>query len=144
MSEVTSVTLTWHDHLAFVGRADSGHAVLLDSPASPERVGASPMELMLAGVAGCTAMDVVAVLKKMRVEITSLTVSARAARAATNPKFFTDIELIYRVEGKDVEQAKVERAVELSHSTYCSALASLRPDCRVTHQIQIVASSSAR
>lgn len=137
MSEVTRARLSWHDGLAFVARHGSGHTVLLDSPARSDHLGASPMELMLTGIAGCTAIDVVAILKKMRVAVTDLEVEVSGRRAATNPKYFTDIELIYRVRGRGVELDKVERAVALSHSTYCSATASLRPDCRITHRIEI-------
>ncbi len=99
------------------------------------------MELMLAGVAGCTAIDVVAILTKMRAEFKEVEVEAQGTRATTNPKYFTEIELTYRVRGRRVEREKVERAVELSHSTYCSATASLRPDCRITHRIDIVEES---
>lgn len=137
MSEVTHATLSWHDGLAFVARAGSGHAVLLDSPARPDHLGASPMEMMLAGIAGCTAVDVIAILKKMRVKVTGLHVEVNGTRAASNPKYFKNIEFIYRVRGLGVELDKVERAVSLSHSTYCSATASLRPDCRITHRIEI-------
>lgn len=138
MSEVTRATLSWHDGLAFVARTGSGHGVLLDSPSRSEHLGPSPMEFLLAGVAGCTAMDVVAILKKMRVDVRFLEVVVEGRRADSNPKYFKEIELVYRVGGVGLEADKVERAVALSHSTYCSASASLRPDCRITHRIEIV------
>lgn len=141
MSEVTRVRLSWHDGLAFVARTGSGHTAVLDSPSRPDHLGASPMELMLAGVAGCTAIDVVAILTKMRVEIRDVEVEAQGTRATTNPKYYREIELTYRVKGRNVEREKVERAVKLSHTTYCSATASLRPDCRITHCIEIVEES---
>lgn len=137
MSEVTRATLSWHQGLAFVARAGSGHAVLLDSPARADHLGPSPMELMLAGIAGCTAIDVVAILGKMRVQISDLQVEISGKRAESNPKYFTEIEITYRLEGKNVPREKAERAVALSHSTYCSATASLRPDCRIVHRVEV-------
>ncbi len=137
MSEVTRATLTWHQGLAFVARAGSGHAVLLDSPSRADHLGPSPMELMLAAIAGCTAMDVVAILTKMRVPPRRLSVEIRGARAEGNPKYFKEIEIVYRLRGEGVSLEQVERAVALSHSTYCSALASLRPDCRIVHRIEM-------
>ncbi len=137
MSEVTRATLSWHKGSAFVARAGSGHAVLLDSPARPEHLGPSPMELMLAGIAGCTAIDVVAILTKMRVEVTGLEVDIRGTRADSNPKYFQKIEIVYRLRGRGVSLEKAERAVALSHSTYCSATASLRPDCRLVHHVEV-------
>jgi putative redox protein len=137
MGEVTRATLTWHQGLAFVARVGSGHALLLDSPSQGEHLGASPMELMLAGIAGCTAIDVVAILTKMRVPLTGLEVEISGRRAESNPKYLTEIEIVYRLRGRGVSLEKAERAVALSHSTYCSATASLRPDCRVVHRLQV-------
>lgn len=138
MSEVTGATLSWVKDRAFIARLASGHAVLLDSPAHPEHLGPSPMELMLAGIAGCTAIDVVAILKKMRVSLSGLEVDIRAQRADGNPKYFREIDIVYRVRGEGMRREQVERAVELSHSTYCSATASLRPDCRIVSHIEIL------
>jgi putative redox protein len=110
---------------------------VMDSPKSEAAAGASPMELFLLGIGGCTAIDVVAILKKMREPITGLEVEVAADRASSHPKYFTALEIVYHVRGRGLDRAKVERAVELSHSTYCSASASLRADCPVGVRIEL-------
>ncbi len=139
MGERTRAVLEWDGDLRFRARSGSGHEVVLDSTSRPDHAGPSPMELFLTGVAGCTAIDVVAILDKMRLPLTALTVEVAGERAATNPKRFTAIELRYRVRGANLPREKVERAVSLSLSTYCSAVASLHPDCRVTTAIDLEA-----
>jgi len=138
MAEKTSAHLRWIDGMKFLGRSESGHGVVMDSPKDPEHAGASPMEHLLLAVAGCTAMDVVAILGKMRQNVTGLEVAVEGERAEANPKRFTSIEMVYRVRGRGLSRDKVERAVELSQSTYCSASATLRPDCAVTSRIELV------
>jgi putative redox protein len=96
------------------------------------------MELMLIGIAGCTAMDVVSILEKLRQPLSALNVEIVGDRAGQHPKRLTGISIVYRVRGQGLERDKVERAVELSHSTYCSAVASLREDCKVTTSIEII------
>lgn len=137
MTEQARAELSWHGGLKFVARSGSGHGVLIDSPSRPDHIGAGPMELMLIAVAGCTAMDVVAILEKMRERLASLVVEITGERAPSNPKYFTAVEILYRLKGTGLSPDKVERAVDLSHSTYCSALATLRPDCRVTLRTEI-------
>ncbi len=137
MAERTTATLAWQSGLRFEARSQSGHAVTIDAPGRPGHAGAGPMEHLLIGVAGCTAMDVVAILGKMHQQLTGLEVEIAGERAATNPKYYTAVTLTYRLRGRALDHDKVERAVSLSHSTYCSALASLRPDCSVTTAIEI-------
>ena len=137
MAERNHATLTWESGLRFQGRPDSGFAVTLDSPASAERAGAGPMEQMLLAVAGCTAMDVVSILAKLREPLAALTVDITGERAESHPKRLTAISIVYRLRGKGLAREKAERAVELSHSTYCSAIASLRPACKVTTSVEI-------
>ncbi len=138
MGEPIHATLTWESGLRFRARPDSGFELTIDSPGNRDRGGPGPMELLLAGVAGCTAMDVVAILGKMREPLAGLAVDIAGERAEQHPKRYTAISITYRVRGKGLARDKVERAVELSHSTYCSAVASLRPDCRVTTRIELV------
>ncbi len=138
MAGTTSAKLSWVSGLRFEAVPDSGHAVTIDSPSRPAHAGPSPMELLVAGVAGCTAMDVVAILEKMRQPLAGLEVEIAGERAEGNPKRLTSLRITYRVRGAGLAPDKVERAVELSHSTYCSALASLRPDCAVTTAIEFV------
>ncbi len=137
MAMQTMATLAWQSGMRFEARSATGHQLTVDSPGRPAHAGAGPMELVLIGVAGCTGMDVVAILEKMRQPLAGLEVEIACERAATNPKYYTALTITYKLRGRDLDRSKVERAVELSHSTYCSALASLRPDCAVTTAIEI-------
>jgi len=138
MAEQTRGELCWIERMRFSGRTGSGHEIVLDSPAQPDHAGPSPMEHLLLGVAGCTAMDVVAILQKMREPISGLTVSVVGDRAPKSPKYFTAMEITYRIRGRGLNPEKVQRAVDLSHSTYCSASASLREDCVITSRIELL------
>lgn len=138
MAEPVEAKLTWIEGMRFVARADSGHGVLMDSKGRPEHLAATPMELLLISLAGCTAMDVVAILEKMRQPLSDLEVRVRGDRTDTQPKRYTSIEIHYIAHGKGLAREKVERAVSLSHSTYCSVGATLRPDCPITSTIEIV------
>ena len=125
--------LEWIRDLQFVARAGRGPAVVLDTPAS--RSGASPMELVLMGTAGCTAMDVVSILKKKRMRIDGLQIHISGQRAEDPPQRFTDIHLTYVVYGTDVNPAGVKQAIDLSEKKYCGATASL--NARITHTFRI-------
>ncbi len=138
MADTVQARLEWIEGLRFVAHAGSGHGVVLDSPSRAGQLGCGPMEMVLMGVAGCTAMDVVSILEKMRQPLAGLEVALDGSRAESHPKRFTALEFVYTLRGRGLSREKAERAVELSHSTYCSALASLRPDCAVTTRIEIV------
>jgi len=137
MAETTEATLVWREGLRFSGTARSGLEVTMESPSSPAPLGPSPMELFVMGIGGCTAIDTVAILRKMRQPLEALRVDVVAHRAPEHPKYVTAVELVFRVGGAGVDREKVERAVELSRSTYCSAVASLRPDCPLTWRIEM-------
>ena len=111
--------VTWVEDRRFVGQASSGHAVVLDG--SAEKLGPSPMELMLIGMAGCTAYDIASILEKKRQVIDGLEVSARAERAEEPPRVYTRIEIEYVVRGQDIKPKAVEDAIRLSKEKYCSA-----------------------
>jgi len=131
--------VTWAGDMTFVAESGSGHALVLD--ASPDvggrDLGFRPMEMLLAGTGGCTAIDVMLILKKMRQEVTDCVVELEADRAATDPKVFTAIRMRYVVTGRGLERAKVERAVRLSAETYCSATAMMAKTAEVTHEVEI-------
>lgn len=138
MAEEVKVQLDWEEGLRFNVKGDkSGIALKVDSPSQPACVGPSPMELLLMGVAGCTAMDVVSILQKMRQPLKRFSLEVVGKRADTNPKYYQEIILVYHLWGEGLDRQKVEKAVKLSHETYCSAMASLRPDCRVESQIEL-------
>ena len=129
----------WLDHMSFVGESGSGHSVVIDG--SPEHggrnLGARPMELILLGLGGCTAFDVVLVLQKSRQRVTAVEVLLDAERADAVPAVFTSVTVHFRVSGHELSDAAVERAVRLSREKYCSATRMLEPtvEIRCTHEI---------
>jgi putative redox protein len=130
----------WVDGRAFIGEGGSGHAVVMDgAPETGGRdIGIRPMEMLLVGLAGCTAFDVVHILEKGREPISGCVVEAEAERAASDPKVFTRIHLVYRVSGRGLARHKVERAVQLSAEKYCSASVMLGKTAAITHAIELV------
>jgi len=121
-------TVSLCDGMRFVGQADSGHAVVMDTAADHGGAdsAARPSELLLIGLAGCTGMDVISILRKKRQPVTGLEVEVRAEQAPDHPKRFTAMTVEYRVRGTGVDPAAVRRAIELSESTYCSVGSTLR------------------
>lgn len=115
--------VTWVEGMTFLGETGSNNAVVMDaSPANGGKgIGASPMELLLLGTGGCTGIDVVQMLRKMRQEVERCSIELEAERAEDHPKVFTVITMRFIVEGRGLDRAKVERAVELSAEKYCSA-----------------------
>jgi len=118
--------LKWTDGMQFVARAGNGPALVMDSREAGS--GASPMELVLMGVAGCTAMDVVSIMTKKRARLSGVTINITGNRAEEHPKRFTGIHIEYVIEGRDIRPGAVEQAVRLSETKYCSAIASLNAD----------------
>ena len=123
----------WTDQERFLGIATSGHAIVID--AATEKTANSPMELVLIGLCGCTASDVVSILRKKREPLTSLEVRAQAERAPNPPSVYTEIKLIYRVGGK-VSRKAVEDAVRLSKEKYCSVSAMLEKTAKIAVEIE--------
>lgn len=119
--------------MQFVARAGNGPAVLMDTPDGGSAP--TPMEMILFGVAGCTAVDVVMILEKKRLALTDLVVNINGVRADEDPKRFTSITLEYIVTGKGIKPKAVEQAIELSEEKYCSAIASLNATLSHTYHI---------
>ena len=117
----------WKGNMAFDGASDSGVTVPLDADNAVGGTdsGARPMELIALGLAGCTAMDTISILKKKRQEVTGFEVRVDAARAGEHPKVFTGAVVTYVVTGKAIDEASVLRAIELSATKYCPAQAML-------------------
>jgi putative redox protein len=130
----------WVQDVTFLGESGSGHAVVMDGP--PEdggrNLGVRPMEMLLLGMGGCTAFDVVHILKKARQPISDCVVELSAERAATPPKVFTKIHAHFIVSGKGLTEAQVQRAVELSAEKYCSASIMLGKMAQISHDFEIV------
>ena len=127
------------DGMTFVGESGSGHAIVMD--AAPDvggrDLGVRPMEMLLMGLGGCTAVDVVLILRRGREKVTDCIVELDAERAETDPKVFTRIALRYLVTGHGLSPAKVERAIALSHEKYCSATAMLAATAEISHTFEI-------
>jgi len=132
--------VTWKSGFSFTATADSGFELPLgvSSEAGGADDGFRPMELLLVGLAGCTAMDVISILEKKRQQVTAFEVKTQGQRAADHPRIFTDIEIEYIVTGHNIDPAAVQRAVELSESKYCSAQAMLSKASRITNKITIL------
>ena len=128
-------TVIWSDQDRFVGQALSNHAIVVD--AGKEKTANSPVELVLIALCGCTASDVVSILRKKREPFTGLEVLAKGERATEHPTVFTEIHLTYRVRGK-VAQKAMEDAVRLSKEKYCSVSAMLEKTAKITHTIEYV------
>jgi putative redox protein len=125
----------WTDHERFLGEATSRHALVMD--AGPEKTASSPMELVLIALCGCTASDVVGILRKKREPFTHLEVHAHGERASGYPAVYSEIKLTYRVGGK-VSPKAVEDAVRLSKEKYCSVSAMLERTAKITAIIEYV------
>lgn len=130
----------WIEGRAFLGESGSGHGIVMDGApeAGGRNLGIRPMEMLLIGMAGCTAFDVVHILEKGRETVTGCEVEAEAERASTEPKVFTAIRVKYRVTGKGLTREKVERAVALSAEKYCSASVMLGKSATISHEIEVV------
>jgi putative redox protein len=127
------------DGLALAGISDSNHWITMDAPEDfgGFRAGVRPMELILIGLASCTAMDVLSILKKKRVNLIDFNMEIEAERAKEHPKVFTEVTLHYIFIGKNIRPVDVERAIKLSEEKYCSATAMLRKAVEIKHDYQI-------
>lgn len=119
----TQATLKWIEDWQFVARAGDGPAVIIDG--NQPRGGPSPMEMVLMGVAGCTATDVILVMEKKRINVTNFQINITGERAQEHPKRYTHIQIEYVLTGTGISERAVERAIQLSEEKYCSAISSL-------------------
>jgi putative redox protein len=133
-------TLKLEEGMRFVGTADTGFEVAMDAAESVggDNSGPRPMELILIGLCGCTAMDVISILRKKRQEVTTLEVKAHAEREDTHPKVFTDITLAYKVTGQNIDPKAVERSIQLSAERYCPAQAMLGQVVNISTNYEII------
>lgn len=130
----------WVDGMAFMAEADSGHGIVMDG--APEiggrNAGVRPMEMVLMGLGGCTAIDVMVILQKQREPVTDCWIELSAERAEVKaPKVFTKIHVHYVVVGENLSEKKVARAVALSADKYCSVSTMLKPSVDITHDFEI-------
>jgi putative redox protein len=132
--------IKWLDHMSFIGESESGHSVVMDG--SPEvggrNLAARPMEMVLLGMGGCTAFDVVMILQRARQPISDCIIELTAERADEVPKVFTKIHAHYIVKGKGLSEKQVEKAVTLSAEKYCSVSIMLGKTAVITHDFEII------
>lgn len=130
----------WLDNMSFVGESESGHSVVMDGPpeSGGRNLGVRPMEMVLLGMGGCTAFDVVLILQRQRQSITDCHVELSAERATEVPKVFTKIHVHYVVTGKDLDEKKVARAVNMTAEKYCSVSIMLAATVDVSHDFEII------
>jgi putative redox protein len=132
--------IKWVEDRTFVGESGSGHKIVLGTAFGAEgrTPGPSPMELVLIGMGGCTAFDVVHILEKGREKIDDVSVELEAERAQQDPKVFTRIHMHFVVKGRELAPEKVERAIKLSAEKYCSASAMIAKTASITHDFELL------
>lgn len=130
----------WVQDATFIGEAGSGHAVVMDGPAENggRNLGPRPMEMLLLGMGGCTAFDVVFILQRARQPVLDCVVEIEAERAEEVPKVFTKIHVHFIVSGRGLSEKQVERAVQLSAEKYCSASIMLGKAATITHDFELL------
>ena len=137
--------IKWVEDRTFIGESGSGHSVVLGTAFGPDErsPGPSAMELVLIGLGGCSAYDVVLILERGRQAIEDVAVELEAERAETDPKVFTRIHMHYVVKGRGLAPEKVERAIALSAEKYCSASAMIAKTATITHDFEVVDTAAA-
>jgi putative redox protein len=132
--------VTYVSGMQFVGEADSGHAIVMDGP--PEtggnNTGLRPMELLLAGLGGCSGMDVVSILNKKKQTISGVEINVQGQKAESYPQKFTGIEIEFVIRGKNLSEEAVKRAIQLSMDKYCSVKATLEGSAKIDYTYKIV------
>ena len=130
----------WLDNMTFVGESASGHAFVMDGPPEfgGQNLGVRPMEMLILGLGGCSAFDVMLILKKSRQQVANCEVELDYDRAEESPKVFTRIHLHFIVSGRGLDPAKVEKAISLSAEKYCSASIMLGKMAEITHDFEVI------
>ena len=137
--EKTTIDVTWSDKMSFTTNVN-GHEIIIDADESVggEDKGPRPKPFMLVALGGCTGMDVISILKKMRVEVEGFNVKVEGERTDEHPKYFKKMHIIFEFRGKDLPMDKLEKAVSLSEERYCGVGALYRMAIEVTSEIKIV------
>ncbi len=135
------IKVSWKDKMAFSAEVN-GHEIVLDAAekVGGEDRGPRPKPLMMTALAGCTAMDVVSILKKMRVEVDDFNVAVEGDLTEEHPKHFSKMHVIYEFKGKDLPEEKLKKAVSLSEERYCGVSATYRKAMEITSEIKVVES----
>ena len=135
-----NISVKWIDGMLMVGKSDSGHAVVMDGPPEigGENLGVRPMEMLLLGMTGCTVIDVISTLKKMREDVVDCQTQVSADRSEEYPKVFTNIHVHFLLRGKQLNPLKVDKAIKLSAEKYCSASIMIGKTAIITHDYEII------
>ena len=135
-----NISVKWIDGMLMVGKSDSGHAIVMDGPPEigGENLGVRPMEMLLLGMTGCTVIDVISTLKKMREDVVDCQTQVSADRSEEYPKVFTNIHVHFVLRGKQLNPLKVDRAIKLSAEKYCSASIMIGKTAIITHDYEII------
>ena len=141
MSDKHIIKTEWKGNMAFESDIN-GHKITMDAPveAGGENSGPGPKKLMLVALSGCTGMDVVSILKKMRVDIEKCTIEVQGDLTDENPKQYSNMHVIYEFTGKNLAMDKLQKAVKMSEDTYCGVGALYRKAIKVTSEIKIIES----
>ncbi len=133
------ITSQWVDGRCFVATNESGQSVVMDGVSAEEgKRGASPMELLLMGVAGCSSIDVVDIAKKQRQQVSDCITTVTGTRADAVPRVFTEIHIHFKVVGRDLAEEVIAKAVQLSADKYCSASIMLGKAAKISHTFEVV------
>ena len=135
-----NISVKWIDGMLMVGKSDSGPAIVMDGPPEigGENLGVRPMEMLLLGMTGCTVIDVISTLKKMREDVVDCQTQVSADRSEEYPKVFTNIHVHFVLRGKQLNPLKVDKAIKLSAEKYCSASIMIGKTAIITHDYEII------
>ncbi len=136
---ISKAKVRFIDGLKFIGTADSGHDVVMDGPVAHGGTdsAATPMELVLIGLGGCTGMDAISILRKKKQPVEGFEMNISGTRAEAHPTRYTDVEIEFVVKGKGVDESAVKRAVDLSMEKYCSVKATLEQHAEVSFSYRL-------
>ncbi len=137
MTDSLKTRVRWVEGHRFVATTGSGFSLVLDNPHREDGAAASPMELMLVSLAGCTGVDVVAILEKMRQPLEDLEVEVEGFRRAEHPRVFTTIQVVYRARGAELKPKRLLRAVRLSEEKFCSVSEMLRASAELQIRVEL-------
>ncbi len=132
--------LTYTNGLQFVGQAESGHAIVLDSDSGVggQNSGLRPMELLAIGLGGCSGMDVASILKKKKEKLSGLEINVEGKKAEDHPQKYTDMHIEFIVKGRNLSEEAVKKAIQLSMDKYCSVKATLEGTAAISFNYKII------
>lgn len=133
-------TIKWIDGMMMMGESASGHSVVMDGPEEfgGKNLGIRPMEMMILGMGGCTTIDVISTLEKMREKVTNCRAEITSDRAESHPKVYTNIHIHFIIEGKNLNDKKVSKAITLSSEKYCSASIMIGKTANISHDFELI------